>query len=73
MREKSGWGRKDPYQVGRIRLRLPELQDMKNRGVKKFEARKVKAGSGSPYQIGGMRLRLGPVGLAIKVREANKT
>ncbi len=43
---------KDPYQVGGIRLRFPELQ------AEKQEARKVRAGSRSPYQVGGMRLQL---------------
>ncbi len=43
---------KDPYQVGRMKLRLPKLQ------VEEQEVRKLKAGLGSPYQVGEMRLRL---------------
>ncbi len=42
---------KDLYQVGKIRLRLPELQEEQ-------KARELKAGSKNPYQVGGMRLRL---------------
>ncbi len=42
----------DPYQVGGMRLRLPELQ------AEEQEARKLKVGSRSPYQVGGMKLRL---------------
>ncbi len=42
----------DSYQVGGMRLRLPELQ------AQDQEGRKVGAGSRSPYQVSGMRLRL---------------
>ncbi len=46
-----------PYQVGGMRLRLPELQT-EGLEARKVEARKLKAGSRSPYQVGKMRLRL---------------
>ena len=41
---------KDPYQIGRMRLWLLELQEQ--------EVKKVKIGSRSPYQFSGMRLQL---------------
>ncbi len=45
------------YQVGRMRLRLPELQ-VEEQEARKVKAKKVKTGLRSPYQIGEMRLRL---------------
>ncbi len=41
---------KNPYQVGEIRLQLPELQ------VEDQEVRKLRVGLESLYQVGGMRL-----------------
>ncbi len=48
---------KSPYQVGEIRLWLPELQ-AEEQEVRKVKVKKLKVGSKSPYQVGGMRLWL---------------